>query len=64
MNFLLHTSVVRDLIKQGDLLNTVNGGTSQLTFSTVEVNGGLMLTVRAPTVAPESLNIVVKGNTF
>ena len=59
---LLPKNIVRDALKIGDVLHTVNGGMSQTTATVSEWNKGAVIRVSAPGVNPESFKVMLHKN--
>jgi HSP20 family protein len=59
MNFLKDRALLRELLMQGDLMNSVNGGVRQTDFQ-VETDGDdILINVSNPSVPPESFSFTV-----
>jgi HSP20 family protein len=62
MNILDNKELLRGLLKQSDILNTIHGGsvsTSAETFFTAE---NMIVKIFAPSVNPEAYNVVLNNN--
>lgn len=62
MNLLKNKSLLRNLLKQGDYWNAMNGGVSMTSYKTYKTNEGYIIEISAPTVSPESFNIILNFN--
>lgn len=62
MNLLQHKDLLRGLLKQGDLLNTLNGGAAMTYVEEQEFEDHSLLTFWAPTLPAESFNVVLNNN--
>jgi HSP20 family molecular chaperone IbpA len=58
MNFLENKTVLRNLLFQGDQLNTIAGGVANVTLQTEKREDGLVLTLNAPGVSPEAMHVL------
>jgi len=54
MNFLNNRTLLRELLQQGDVMNTVNGGIRETTFQTKSLANGIIVEVSNPSLSPES----------
>jgi len=59
MNFLNNHNVLRELLKQGDVMNTVNGGIRETSFQTRNLANGIIIEVSNPSLAPEAFNFTI-----
>lgn len=64
MNLLEHKDLLRGLLKQGDILNTLNGGGAMTYVEEQEYEDHLVLTFWAPTVPAEAFNVVLNNNSL
>ena len=62
MNFLDNKTFLRDLLKQVDLMNAVNGGVRKTEFSVKKVGNDILIEVSNPSIAPESFNFTINKN--
>ena len=62
MNFLNNKKVLRDLLHQGDLMNTVNGGVRETHFKIEKSGKDLVVELSNPSVKPDAFNFTVHGN--
>ncbi len=62
MNFLKNQKVLRDLLKQGDLMNTVNGGVRETHFQIEKSGKDLVVELSNPSISPEAFNFTINGN--
>ena len=54
--------MLRDLLKQADVINTVNGGVRQTNYSVKNVGDDILIEVSNPSVRPEAFNFTVNKN--
>lgn len=59
MNFLNNRTLLRELLQQGDLMNTVNGGIRETTFKTRSLANGIIVEVSNPSLTPEAFNFTI-----
>jgi len=59
MNFLNNRTLLRELLQQGDVMNTVNGGIRETTFQTKSLANGIIVEVSNPSLSPESFNFTI-----
>lgn len=64
MNLLHHKDLLRGLLKQGDMLNTLNGGGAMTYVEEQEYDDHYVLTFWAPTVPAEAFNVVLNNNSL
>lgn len=64
MNLLKNKPLLRNLLIQGDSLNTMNGGISRSSVNTYKTEEAYIITLSAPTVSPESFNVYLNYNTL
>lgn len=62
MNLLQHKDLLHGLLKQGDILNTLNGGGAMTYVEEQQYEDHVLLTFWAPTVPAEAFNVVVNNN--
>lgn len=62
MNILKNKTFLRDLLRQGDLMNTVNGGVRKTKFSVKKVGNDILVEVSNPSILPESFNFTINKN--
>lgn len=64
MNILKHKDLLQGLLKQGDVLNTLNGGMAMTYVEEQAHEDHQVLTFWAPSVPAESFNIVLNVNSL
>ncbi len=64
MNLLKNKPFLRNLLLQGDTLNTVNGGTSMSAVNTYNTDDAYIITLSAPSVSPDSFNVYLEYNSL
>ena len=62
MNLLKNRKLLRQLLFQGDMLNTLNGGVAQTEFKHKEYKDRIELVAKAPGLQPEQFQVVQNGN--
>jgi HSP20 family protein len=62
MNFLKNKKLLHELLRQGDLMNTVNGGVRETSFKIKQVGKDLMVELSNPSVQPEAFNFTIHRN--
>lgn len=62
MNFLEDKKLLRELLKQGDLMNTVNGGVRETKFKIESDGKDLIVQLSNPSISPEAFNFTIQGN--
>lgn len=62
MNLLHHKELLHGLLKQGDILNTLNGGGAMTYVEERAYDDHVVLSFWAPTVPAEAFNVVVNTN--
>jgi HSP20 family protein len=62
MNFLKNQRLLKELLNQGDLMNTVNGGVRETHFKIDQVGKDLLVELSNPSIHPESFNFTIQGN--
>ena len=61
-NLLKNNELLRGLLKQGDLLNTINGGVSMTSVDMKETENAFIIKMSSPTVSADAFNIILNGN--
>lgn len=56
--------VLKSLLRQSEILNTINGGCAMTKVDTKEENGNLVIMIYAPTVKAEAYNIILNQNSL
>lgn len=64
MNLLQHKDLLHGLLKQGDILNTLNGGGAMTYVEEQDYDDHSVLTFWAPTVPAEAFNVVLNHNSL
>ena len=64
MDLLKNKIFLRALLKQGDLMNTVNGGVRQTDFRIKNLKYAMLIEVSNSSVSPESFNFTINKNTL
>ena len=59
MNLLKDRALLRELLMQGDLMNSVHGGVRQTDFEVEVVGDDIMINVSNPSVSPESFSFTI-----
>jgi HSP20 family protein len=59
MNLLKDRALLRELLLQGDLMNSVHGGVRQTEFRVETAGDDIMINVSNPTVSPESFSFTI-----
>lgn len=62
MNLLKNKKVLRGLLEQGDILNTINGGVSQASLIKEQMDEYFSISVSAPSVPAEAFNVVLNDD--
>lgn len=62
MNYLQNKEILRDLLKQGDVMNTVNGGVRQTDLRVINSGDDVEIFVSNPSVRPECFDFTVFNN--
>lgn len=62
MEFLNNRAFLRELLKQADIMNTVNGGVRQTEYSAKKIGLDILITVSNPSISPEAFNFTVNKN--
>ena len=53
---------LRDLLKQADIMNTVNGGVRQTEFNVKKIGDDILIEVSNSSIAPEAFNFTINKN--
>jgi len=53
---------LRDLLKQADIMNTVNGGVRQTEFNVKKIGDDIIIEVSNSSIAPEAFNFTINKN--
>jgi len=59
MNFIENRTLLRELLKQGDAMNTVNGGVRDTSYKLKNHASGIIIEVSNASLASESFNFTV-----
>lgn len=62
MDFLKNKKYLGDLLKQTDIMNTVNGGVRQTDFNVKKIGEDILIEVSNPSIAPEAFNFTINKN--
>lgn len=62
MNFLKKRDLLRELLHQGDLMNTINGGVRETYFKIEKSGKDLIVEVSNPSISPEAFSFTINGN--
>ncbi len=62
MNFLNNRTFLRDLLKHGDMMNTVNGGVAETKFRVKNINNDLLIEISNPSISPKGFNFTIYKN--
>ena len=62
MEFLSNRDLLRELLKQADVMNTVNGGVRQTEYSAMKVGRDILITVSNASISPEAFNFTISKN--
>ena len=62
MDFLKNKSLLRELLKQANVMNTVSGGVHQTDFRVTNVGNDIVVEVSNPSVSPDAFTFTVNGN--
>ena len=62
MNFLKKKYLLRELLQQGDLMNTVNGGVRETYFKIEKSGKDLVVELSNSSVSPEAFSFTISGN--
>lgn len=58
MNLLNNKQLLRNLLFQGDQLNTLGGGVAQVTMKVKKQEDGFLVRVHAPGISPDNLKVI------
>lgn len=64
MNLLKNKDLLRNLIYQGDQLNTLAGGVAQIDFNIENLEDGFSIVVNAPSIEAEQLKVISDQNSL
>ena len=59
MDFLNNRTFLRDLLKQADVMNTVNGGVRKTEYGVEKAGNDIIIKVSNPSVSPEAFNFTI-----
>ncbi|MCG8310595.1 MAG: hypothetical protein MI975_24610 [Cytophagales bacterium] len=59
MNFLNNRTFLKDILKQADVMNTVNGGVRQTEYSVQKMGNDVLIKISNPSVSLESFNFTI-----
>lgn len=62
MNFLKNKDLLRDLLKFGDLTNTLHGGVVQTEFTVTALEENIVIRISAPSVPAKAFSIALNFN--
>ncbi|MBK6263629.1 Hsp20/alpha crystallin family protein [Marivirga sp. S37H4] len=62
MNLLNNKLLLRNLLFQGDQLNTLSGGVTQVTMDVKNQENGSLINIHAPGISAESLKVIYEKN--
>ncbi len=62
MDFLKNRKFFKELLKQADIMNTVNGGVRQTDFKIKKKGNDILIQVSNPSIVPEAFNFTVNKN--
>lgn len=62
MEFLRNKKLLRELLKQADVMNTVYGGVRQTEYSAKNLGQDILITVSNSSVSPEAFNFTINKN--
>ena len=62
MEFLRNREFLRELLKQADIMNTVNGGVRRTEYSAKKLGNDILIDVSNPSITPEAFNFTVNKN--
>lgn len=62
MNLLNNKELLRGLLRQGDLINTINGGVSMTRVVKEQYDDEFVITLSAPGLSAEAFNVVLNEN--
>ena len=64
MNLLENKDILRNLLFQGDQLNTIVGGVAQIDFKIENKSDGIFISVKAPGISAEQLKVISDKNSL
>ncbi len=64
MNLLENKDILRKLLLQGDQMNTLAGGVSQIDCNVENQNDGFLIAVNAPGIEAEQLKVITDQNSL
>lgn len=64
MNLLENKDILRNLLFQGDQMNTLAGGVSKIDLKKEDQEDGFLITVHAPGVAADQLKVITDQNSL
>ncbi|HEX8549709.1 MAG TPA: Hsp20/alpha crystallin family protein [Cytophagaceae bacterium] len=62
IDFLNNKELLRNLLKQADLINTISGGRIDPTVKIKTDDEGIVISINAPSIPLEAYNIILDGN--
>lgn len=62
MNLLKNKKLLQSLLKQGDLLNTINGGVSMTRVLKEQHDDNFTIVLSAPSIPAEAYNVILNNN--
>lgn len=62
MNLLNNKELLRGLLRQGDLINTINGGVSMTRVVKKQYDDEFLISLSAPGLSAEAFNVVLNDN--
>lgn len=62
MQFLENREFLRELLKQADIMNTVNGGVRKTKYGAKKIGENIIIEVSNPSISPEAFNFTVNQN--
>jgi HSP20 family protein len=62
MNLLNNKELLRGLLRQGDLINTINGGVSMTRVVKKQYDDEFLVSLSAPGLSAEAFNVVLNDN--
>lgn len=62
MEFLNNRELLRELLKQADIMNTVHGGVRQTEYSAMKIGRDILITVSNASISPEAFNFTINKN--
>ena len=61
MDFLKHKTLLKELLKQADIMNTVNGGVRKTEYSAKMLGDDIIIEVSNPSIPPEAFNFTINN---